>query len=69
MHEVPDVISTNDLIYLEDILIHNLITIKKINIYLLNVTHSEVKELLSSLLEKYRKHYHLLLECLGDKLE
>ena len=65
MNEVPEIISTKDLSYIEDMLNWNFITIKKINSYLSNITDSDVKELLSNVGDTYKKHYVVLLNCLN----
>lgn len=65
MNEVPTMISTKDLAYIEDMLNWNFITIKKINCYINKVSDNDVKELLISVSEKYKTHYNNLLSCLN----
>ncbi len=65
MNEVPTMVSTKDLSYIEDMLNWNFVTIKKINSYIAKTTDNDVKELFMSVADKYKTHYNALLNSLN----
>ncbi len=65
MNEVPAMVSTKDLSYIEDMLNWNFTTIKKINSYISLVEDGEIKEMLSYISEKFKTHYNSLINCLS----
>lgn len=65
MKEVPTIISTKDLLYIDDMLSWNFTTIKKINYYVQNIEDEDVNNLLSEVANTYKKHYSEILECLN----
>ena len=64
MKSVPNIISTKDLSYLEDMLNWNFILIKKINNYIEEVNDEDVKKVLTKANRELVKDYHLLLDFL-----
>lgn len=65
MNEVPTMVSTKDLSYIEDMLNWNFTTIKKINAYVNKINDNDVKETLIYVIEKYKNHYQTILQCLN----
>lgn len=65
MKEVPTVITTKDLLYLDDMLSWNFTTVKKINHYINEVVDEDVINLLTSVSKTFTKHYTEILECLN----
>lgn len=65
MNEVPEMVSTKDLAYIEDMLNWNFIAVKKINSYLQNINDEEINELFSYISEKYKEHYQSIIDCLN----
>jgi len=64
MKSVPNVISTKDLTYIEDMLNWNFILIKKINNYLNDVCNNDVKKLLVKTSDSLLNDYKTILEFL-----
>lgn len=65
MNEVPTMVSTKDLSYIEDMLKWNFTLIKKINSYVNNIQDEQLKELFNYIKDKYKNHYIHILECLN----
>ena len=65
MKSVPNIISTKDLSYLEDMLNWNFILIKKINNYIDEVKDEDVRKVLVKAYKELNNDYNLLLEFLG----
>lgn len=64
MKSVPNIISTKDLSYLEDMLNWNFILIKKINNYIDIVKDDDVKKVLVKANKELLNDYNLLLDVL-----
>ncbi len=64
MKNVPNIISTKDLAYIEDMLNWKFILIKKINNYLNNIEDKDVKNVLEKAYEELIKGYNDILNCL-----
>ena len=64
MKSVPNIISTKDLSYLEDMLNWNFILIKKINNYIDMVKDDDVRKVLSKANKELYNDYNLLLDFL-----
>ena len=64
MNEVPNIISTKDLAYIEDMIKWNLIIGKKIKMYQNIIKDEEVKELFKNILKMHLKHYKELMGIL-----
>ena len=64
MKSVPNIISTKDLFYLEDMLNWNFILIKKINNYMDVVKEEDVKKILIKASKNLNTDFGLLLDFL-----
>ena len=64
MKSVPNIISTKDLSYLEDMLNWNFILIKKINSYIDIVKDEDVRKVLVKANKELLNDYNLLLDIL-----
>ena len=64
MKSVPNIISTKDLSYLEDMLNWNFILIKKINNYLNEVNDKDVKKALIKTSDSLLNDYKMILDFL-----
>lgn len=64
MKSVPNIISTKDLSYLEDMLNWNYVLIKKINNYVNEVKDTDVKKLLEKCSKDLKKNYNDILNTL-----
>ena len=64
MKSVPNIISTKDLSYLEDMLNWKFILIKKINNYLCDVKDDDVYKVLDKAYKELNKSYDEILSCL-----
>lgn len=64
MKSVPNIISTKDLSYIEDMLNWNFILIKKINNYLCDVKDDDVYKILNKAYNELNKTYNELLGTL-----
>ena len=64
MNEVPNIISTKDLAYIEDMLNWNLTLIKKIRMYKSLVNDSEIKRFCEKVIKSHTKVYQKLLTIL-----
>ncbi len=64
MKETPNIITSKDLLYIEDMLNWNLVMNKKIKEYLECVDSDEAKEILNSAKKMHKKHYKELLNIL-----
>ena len=64
MKSVPNIISTKDLSYLEDMLNWNYVLIKKINNYISEVKDNDVKKLLEKCSKDLKKNYNDILNTL-----
>ena len=64
MKSVPNIISTKDLSYIEDMLNWNFILIKKINNYLCDINDEDVYKVLDKAYKQLNKTYSELLGCL-----
>lgn len=65
MKEVPTIVSTKDLLYIDDMLSWNFTTIKKINHYIEEIVDEDVSNLLNDVVNKFIEHYSEILECLN----
>lgn len=65
MQEVPTMVSSKDLSYIEDMLNWNFITIKKINAYLEYIQDEDVEEMLENCSETLKTHYSSILNSLN----
>lgn len=66
MNEVPTMVSSKDLSYIEDMLNWNFTTIKKINSYIECVKDEDVKELFTNCSETLKTHYISIMEILNS---
>ena len=64
MKSVPNIISTKDLSYIEDMLNWNYVLIKKINNYINEVKDTDVKKLLEKCSKDLKKNYNDILNTL-----
>lgn len=64
MKSVPNIISTKDLSYIEDMLNWNYVLIKKINNYINEVKDTDVKKLLEKCGKDLKKNYNDILNTL-----
>lgn len=62
MKSVPNIISTKDLSYLEDMLNWNYILIKKINNYIEDVKDKDVKKILEKASNSLLSDYNMILD-------
>ena len=65
MNEVPKMISTKDLSYLEDMMNWNLVFSKKCRMYKDLITDKDVKELITDIAKMHTEHYEKLLNILN----
>lgn len=66
MKQPPNVISTKDLSYIEDMLNWNLALAKQARHYEKEVTDQEIKNCLNSVSQMHQKHYTQLLQLLQN---
>lgn len=64
MNSVPNIISTKDLSYIEDMLNWNFVLIKKINNYIVLTKDEDVKKLLIKSSKQLEKNYNDILSVL-----
>ncbi len=64
MNSVPNIISTKDLSYIEDMLNWNFVLIKKINNYIVLTKDEDVKKLLIKSNKQLEKNYNDILSVL-----
>ena len=64
MNSVPNIISTKDLTYIEDMLNWNFVLIKKINNYIVLTKDEDVKKLLIKSNKQLEKNYNDILSVL-----
>lgn len=64
MKETPNIITTKDLLYIEDMMNWNLIMNKKINTLLNCVEDPEVEDLLIKTKKMHNKHFEKLLSLI-----
>ena len=64
MKSVPNIISTKDLSYLEDMLNWNFVLIKKINNYIEDIKDEDVKKLLCKANKDLKSNYSNILSAL-----
>ncbi len=64
MKEVPNIISTKDLLYVKDMLNFNLIMNKKLYSYLDCVDDTSINKELCKLMKMHRDHFNELLQIL-----
>lgn len=64
MKSVPNIISTKDLSYIEDMLNWNFVLIKKINNYIVLTKDEDVKKLLIKSNKQLEKNYNDILSVL-----
>lgn len=64
MNSVPNIISTKDLFYIEDMLNWNFVLIKKINNYIVLTKDEDVKKLLIKSNKQLEKNYNDILSVL-----
>ncbi len=65
MKEVPTVVTTKDLLYIDDMLSWNFTTIKKINHYVEEIVDEDIINLLNEVASTFKEHYTEILECLN----
>lgn len=66
MNEIPKMISTKDLSYIEDMLNWNMIYSKKCHMYKDMITGSEIKKFVVSVGELHKQHFEKLLDIIKD---
>lgn len=66
MKEIPKIISTKDLSYIEDMLNWNMVYSKKCHMYKNMVSNKEIKKLISSIAKMHTNHYNQLLDMLKE---
>lgn len=64
MKSVPNIISTKDLSYLEDMLNWNFVLIKKVNNYLIDIKDEDVVKCLEKAYKDLMKNYNDILSTL-----
>ena len=64
MKEVPNIISTKDLSYIKDMLVWNLVMVKKSKEYLKLVSDRDVKDVLKRVSDVHKGHYEVLIGIL-----
>jgi len=65
MKEVPNIISSKDLLYINELIKNNLIFLKKINSYKNMANNSDVKDYLDKIYNIYKEQYKVLLDILS----
>ena len=64
MKEVPNIISTKDLMYIEDMLNWNYVMIKKANFYKTLVNDKEIKKFFEKVSKEHKRCYEKILTIL-----
>lgn len=64
MNEVPNIISTKDLSYIDDMMNWHYLIIKKAHMYKKEVTDVEIKKFFESVIKSHTKMYEKLLTIL-----
>lgn len=64
MKETPNIISSKDLLYIEDMMNWNLIMNKKISLFLDLICDDEVSKILNNAMKMHSKHFKELLKLL-----
>jgi hypothetical protein len=64
MNEVPNIISTKDLAYIEDMIKWNLIMSKKVGMYKEAITDEDLKTLFDDIAKMHSNHYKDLMGIL-----
>ena len=65
MKEVPNIISTKDLSYIQDMLNWNMTLCKKAKMYKTLAKDKEIKALFDKVNKMHKEHYETLMEILG----
>lgn len=69
MPQPPFVISTKDLLYLEDMMSWNLNTIKKVHFFAQQVQDPEIKNKMHQMCQMHENHYQKLLNHMHQHLQ
>jgi hypothetical protein len=69
MQQPPFVISTKDLMYLEDMMSWNLNVIKKVNYFAQHVKDQEIQNRLHQMCQMHENHYQKLLNHMHQHLQ
>ena len=69
MQQPPFVISTKDLLYLEDMLSWNLNVIKKVNFFAQQVQDQDIKNQMQKICQMHENHYQKLLNHMHQHLQ
>lgn len=64
MQEIPKMISTKDLSYIEDMMNWNMTLSKKAHMYKALIKDREIKKFIASVAKMHTEHYNILLEIL-----
>ena len=64
MQEIPKMISSKDLSYIEDMLNWNMVYSKKCHMYKSMVKNKEIKKLINEIGKMHTNHYNAFLEIL-----
>ncbi len=64
MNNVPFIISTKDLAYIQDMLNWNITTIKTYNFFLDKIADEKIQKQLKKVITMHKSHYRLLLNIL-----
>lgn len=66
MKQPPNVLSTKDLLYIEDMLNWNLALAKQARHYMMEVADPDIKQQLDKVAVMHKKHYDQLLQILQN---
>ena len=69
MEIVPQMISSSDLFYIEDMFNRNYNAFKQVNSYISLIKQDEIKELLEDILDMHYRHLCYLMNCLNSDKE
>lgn len=64
MNNVPFIISTKDIAYIQDMLNWSITTIKTYNMFYDKISDEKIKKQLKKLITNHKSHYRLLLNIL-----
>jgi hypothetical protein len=68
MQQPPEVISTKDSLYLNDMLSWNLLAMKKAHLFATNCQDQEVKAELEKCGQMHQRHYQMILNHMGKDI-
>lgn len=66
MSEVPKMISTKDLLYIEDMMNWNMVYSKKCHMYKSMISNSEIKKFVDTIAKMHTEHYEKFLNIINN---